>query len=78
MEDDCLRLEDGTVLVFFKETTSWEDNAVVVDGRRYEVGSSITLGGGYNEDGLTAIPQQCGDGSVFFVSSVVQTSKGSR
>lgn len=73
MSDSCVVIVDELgqtwLPTFQRPRTTWDGTTLTYNGRPYTDGSSISLGGGYNNQPLDAdyAPQGCDVDGVFYV-----------
>lgn len=74
VSDSCLVIVDATgrtlLPIFQRPRTTWDGTALTYNGRPYTDGSSISLGGGYNDEPLDVdyAPEGCDVDGVFYVA----------
>jgi len=71
--DGCLRLQDGTILVFPDDSSSWDGTTLRYSGSEFRMGDEISFGGGQSSltpeiRDIFEIPEECGDGPVWIVA----------
>lgn len=74
VSDSCVVIVDefGQTLlpIFQRPRTTWDGTTLTYNGKPYTDGSSISLGGGYNDEPLDAdyVPEACDADGVFYVA----------
>ena len=74
VSDSCVVIVDPTgrtlLPIFQRPRTTWDGTTLTYNGRPYTDGSSISLGGGYNDEPVDAdyVPEECDVDGVFYVA----------
>lgn len=74
VSDSCVVIVDASgqalLPVFQRPRTTWDGTTLTYNGKPYTDGSTISLGGGYNDEPLAAdyAPEGCDVDGVFYVA----------